>query len=394
MPWQECTVMDSRREFVMLAIQDGANIRALCRRFGISPKTGYKWLKRYAAGGVAGLVDRSRRPHTSPRRTPPELVERVCAMRRDPQTRTWGGRKIHHALVRDTVADVPAPSTITRILGDAALLRAEPDATATGRFARAAPNALWQLDFMGHRPLRQGRVHPLTLVDDHSRYLLMLTATDREDFATVQGLLTAGFQRWGLPWELLTDNGSPWGHEQTRQLRTIHPRAWTRFEVWLLRLGITVTHGRPAHPQTQGKVERVHGTIATDVFGTHVFADLAAAQDAFDAFRATYNHDRPHEALDYAVPADRYASSTRPYPETLPEPVYADDAEVRIVTGRGAISFRGYHIQIGKAFGGQRVGVVPTAVDGQFRVRFAHQPIGLFDLRTMDKASSQCYPCL
>lgn len=387
MPWLECTVMESRREFVMLAIQEGANVRELCRRFAISPKTGYKWLRRYADDGVAGLADRSRRPHLSPRQTPPTMVERICAMRRTPETRTWGGRKIHHALRRAAVADVPAPSTITRILADAALLRPDPDRTATTRFERAAPNDLWQLDFMGHRPLRQGRVHPLTLVDDHSRYLLTLTATDREDLATVQGVLTAWFRRWGLPWEVLTDNGSPWGHEQQRT------RAWTRFEVWLLRLGIAVTHGRPAHPQTQGKVERLHGTIASDVFGTQVFADLAAAQVAFDTFRSCYNHDRPHEALTWAVPAERYAGSARPYPETLPELVYADDAEVRIVTGRGAISFRGYHIQLGKAFGGQRVGIVPTAGDGQFRVLYAHQPIGRFDLRTMDKDRSRCYPC-
>jgi transposase InsO family protein len=393
MPWQECTVMESRREFVTLATREGANVRALCRRFGISPKTGYKWLARYAAAGVAGLADRSRRPHTSPRQTPAAIVARVCAMRRATATRTWGGRKIHHALLRAEVADVPAPSTITRILGDADLLRAEPDRPATGRFARATPNELWQLDFMGHRPLQQGRVHPLTLVDDHSRYLLTLMATDREDFATVQAILTACFRRWGLPWTILTDNGSPWGHEQTRQDRRIHARAWTRFEVWLLRLGITVTHGRPAHPQTQGKVERVHGTIATDVFGTRVFADLAAAQAAFDSFRTTYNHDRPHEALSWAVPAERYAVSPRSYPEMLPELAYADDAQVRVVAHNGAISFRGHRIQIGKAFGQQRVGIIPTAIDGQFRVLFAHQPIATFDLRSLDRTAPRCYPC-
>lgn len=387
MPWQECTVMESRREFVMLASQEGANVRALCRRFAISPKTGYKWMHRFAADGVVGLADRSRRPHTSPRQTPPAMVDRVCAMRRDPQRRTWGGRKIHHALVREAVADVPAPSTITRILGDAALLRTAPDRTAPGRFERAAPNDLWQLDFMGHRPLRQGRVHPLTLVDDHSRYLLTLTATDRENLATVQSILTTCFRQWGLPWEVLTDNGSPWGHEQQRT------RAWTRFEVWLLRLGITVTHGRPAHPQTQGKVERVHGTIATDVFGTQTFADLAAAQTAFDAFRSTYNHDRPHEALAWAVPADRYTASSRSFPEPLPELAYADDAQIRIVAPNGAISFQGHRLQMGKAFGGQRVGIVPTAVDGQFRVLFAHQPIALIDLRSLDRTAPQCYPC-
>jgi len=156
----------------------------------------------------------------------------------------------------------------------------------------------------------------------------------------------------------------------------------------LLRLGVTVTHGRPAHPQTQGKVERLHGTIATDVFGTQVFADLAAAQAAFDAFRVTYNHDRPHAALEYAVPTERYTASPRSYPEMLPELAYADDAAVRVVAHNGAISFQGHRIQIGKAFGQQRVGIIPTAVDGQFRVLFAHQPIAMFDLRSLDRRAA------
>lgn len=137
----------------------------------------------------------------------------------------------------------------------------------------------------------------------------------------------------------------------------------------------------------------MHGTIAADVFGTQIFADLAAAQVAFDAFRATYNHDRPHEALDYAVPADRYDVSPRRFPEALPELAYADDAQVRIVAHNGAISFQGRRIQIGKAFGGQRVGIVPTAVDGQFRVLFAHQPIARIDLRSLDRTAPRCYPC-
>lgn len=208
MPWQESTLMDQRRDFVALVHQEGANIRALCRRFGISAKTGYKLLHRYAAEGEAGLADRSRRPHTMPRHTPPAMVAEICAVR--VAHPTWGGRKIHHYLERQGVATVPAPSTITRILTHAGLRAPEPTRTAVGRFERAAPNELWQLDFMGHRPLRQGRVHPLTLIDDHSRYLLTLIAATTEDLATVQPALVACFRQWGLPWTILTDNGSPW----------------------------------------------------------------------------------------------------------------------------------------------------------------------------------------
>lgn len=385
MPWQECTVTDQREDFVALATQEGVNMCELCRRFGISPKTGYKLLHRYAQGGVAGLADRSRRPHTSPRQTPPEMVARICALRRE---HPWGGRKIHHRLIRDGVANVPAPSTITAILKREGLLVIDtrPVTGTFCRFERAAPNELWQMDFMGHKPLQHGgRVHPLTVVDDHSRYLLTLVAAGNEQQATVQPALITCFRQYGLPWAMLADNGPPWG--------TMDKAGWTQLEVWLLRLGITLVHGRPLHPQTQGKVERLHGTLATDVFGTQVFADLGCTQTAFDAFRVVYNHDRPHESLAYAVPADRYRMSARPYPETLPEITYADDAQVRVVGGNGTISFAGRRIQIGEAFRGLPVGVVATATDGVYRVQFGQQALGQLDLRQLRKGPSRCYLC-
>lgn len=385
MPWQECTVMDQRQDFVALAHREGVNMRELCRRFGISAKTGYKLLRRYEQDGVRSLADRSRRPQHSPRQTAPAIVDAICALRREHDK--GGGRKIHHRLLRDGWGDVPAPSTITAILKREGLLyTAQRPLTGTfRRFEHAAPNDLWQLDFMGHKPLQQGRLHPLTLLDDHSRYLLTLVATDVEDLATVQPILIACFQQVGLPWAILTDNGPPWGRQGAPE--------WTRFEVWLLRLGIDVRHGRPCHPQTQGKVERLHGTIGTDVFGTRVFADLDRTQRAFDTFRTVYNHDRPHESLDYAVPADRYRMSTRPYPATLPEISYADDAQVRLVGYNGTISVAGYRVQVGKAFAHLPVAVVPRATDGQFRVQFCHRQLGTFDLRTLDKAASRCYLC-
>jgi hypothetical protein len=197
MPWLECTVMDSRREFIMLATQEGANIRELCRRFAISPKTGYTWIRRYAEEGEAELADRARRPHSSPQATLPPVIDLVGDVRRAHPW--WGGRKLHHHPRRHHCPGVPAPSTITHILDDADPLRADPDRTATGRFERETPNALWQLDFMGHRPLRRGRVHPLTLLDDHSRYLLTLTATGQPDSAGQPSLSAHRFFRRGTP---------------------------------------------------------------------------------------------------------------------------------------------------------------------------------------------------
>lgn len=169
-----------------------------------------------------------------------------------------------------------------------------------------------QRDFTGHFPLDQGRCHPLPVLDEHSRFLLGLGACADEHGATVQAQLTALVRRDGLPGSLLCDNGPPWGNARAAQ-------ALTSVGVWLLRLGIAVIHGRPRHPQTQGKIERRNGTLTGDVIKRRRFADLAAVQTAFDAWRDSSNQDRPHEALDLATPITRSVVSPRGFPETLPE---------------------------------------------------------------------------
>ena len=368
MPWQERSRMDERREFVAFAAQEGANIAQVCRQFGISRKTGYKWLRRAAAGETDG-EDRSRRPHTAPTRTSPVMEERVLALRAAHPT--WGGRKLHHRLLADGVADVPAASTMTVILRRHDQLAAAPPPRDFIRFEHPAPNELWQLDFMGHRPLETGRVHPLTLLDDHSRFALTLLACAHEQQELVKQHLTAVLQHYGLPRAILSDNGSPWASAGRGGL--------TLLEAWLLRLGIDVWHGRVCHPQTQGKVERFHGTIAADVFAQRSFPDLAAAQAAFDRFRTGYNLERPHEALDYAVPASRYQPSPRPFPATLPEIVYAPDDVVRIVTVHGSIQWHGRRF-ISRGLVGQPVAVRPTLVDGYYAVIYCHRQVATIDL--------------
>jgi transposase InsO family protein len=344
--------MDLRREFVELASQEGANLRELCRRFGISAPTAYKWLARYTSEGEAGLRDRSRRPRRSPHQTPAAIEAGVLAVRdRFP---TWGGRKLHAWLTAHGGAAVPAPSTITRILARHDRL-ADPAASRQGpyqRFEAPAPNDLWQMDFKGHFALETGRCHPLSILDDHSRYLLALVACGDEQQATVQGHLIAVFTRYGLPRRILSDNGSCWSPNGNGGLSAL--------EVWLLQLGITVSHGRPYHPQTQGKVERFHRTLKAEVVSGAPFADLARCQVAFDRWRVHYNTERPHDALELAVPSSRYVLSPRAYPRALPAIDYAPEEVVRTVKADGFVAYRGGHYRIGKGWRGQRVALRPT----------------------------------
>lgn len=373
MPLKVCTAVDYREEFVVLADQPGANLRELCRRYRFSSRTGYKWLARYRQGGMAALADRARTPHHLPRQTAP-AVEVLVIAQRDAQP-TWGGRKLHAWLRQQGMADPPAPSTITRILHRHG--RIDPTAPTQGpwqRFEHPAPNDLWQLDFMGHRPLVHGRVHPLTILDDHSRFGLALVAAASQRRDPVQAQLTACFERYGLPQAILTDNGPPWGVSGGQGL--------TGLAAWLIRLGIRVLHGRPYHPQTQGKIERWHRTIGTDVFQFGRFPDLATAQAAFDRFRTTYNTERPHQALAMAVPASRYQPSPRPYPAALPAITYDPDDRVRIVRGKGEIHVGGRRIFLSEGLRGLPVGLRPTTVDGVCTVRFCQQEILTIDLRS------------
>jgi transposase InsO family protein len=367
------SAMDQWLEIVQRALTEGTNIRALCREYAVAPKTLYTKVARYQAEGVAGLLPRSRRPHTSPTRTAPVVEARVLALRTAHPT--WGGRKLQAVLAREGCTPLPAHTTITAILRRHGYLdgpRAGKPRAFT-RFERDQPNALWQLDFMGHRPMAGGRVHPLTIIDDHSRFGLGLFACPHEQGDLVQQHLISVFRRVGLPEAILADNGSLWANSA--------PSAITRLEVWWMRLGIQVLHGRPNHPQTQGKVERWHATIATEVFAQQCFLTLAAAQTAFDTFRHCYNTERPHESLDWEVPSARYQPSACRYPETLPEPPAGDAPTTQRVNANGYIRYDGRRLYVGEALGGLPVGLYPTTTDGIIAVRFCDQEIKHLDLR-------------
>jgi transposase InsO family protein len=371
MPWGEVSTVSLRSEFVRLAAAGGANVSELARRFGVSRKTAYKWLARHAAAGPAGLADRSRRPRTAPAATAPEVERAVLDLRAGHPA--WGGRKLRRRLLDQGAARVPAASTITAILRRHGRLGPPAGrARAFARFEHEAPNRLWQMDFKGPFPAGSGACHPLTVLDDHSRYAVGLVACPDETFGTVREGLTGVFRRYGLPERVLCDNGPPFGSWES---------PYTALGVWLLRLGVGVSHGRPYHPQTQGKDERFHRTLAAEVLAGRAFGDLGRCQAAFDAWRDVYNHERPHEALGLGVPAGRYAVSPRPYPEALPEPEYGPGDLVRKVQRDGTISFRGRDWRVGEAFRGQRVGVRPQA-DGVWAVYFSAHAVARIDARS------------
>lgn len=371
MPWQEMSTMNQREEFVRLARLEGINRRELCRRFGISAQTGYKWLRRFEAGEP--LEDRSRRPKVSPQQVCRGLEEAILSVRA--QHPAWGARKIGAVLSR-TRGDLPAVSTIHAVLRRHGCIgqreRTDPP---WQRFEEEAANRLWQMDFKGRVRLGNAQAcHPLTIVDDHSRFAVCLAACADQRTQTVQTHLENSFARYGLPDAFLVDNGSPWGSSY----RTTR---WTPLRVWLARLGVNVIYARPFHPQTKGKNERFNRTLNEEVLALRCYRTQDQLQKAFDRWRLVYNHHRPHEALSDKVPASRYRPSHRSWPRTLPEIRYDPGTITRKVPQTKAqVSFKGHLWPVPKAFKGHRLAIRQTALPGTYGVFFGANRVAKIDL--------------
>lgn len=347
MPWKAMDVRDQRVRFVVEACLGAKPMKALCTEFGISRPTGYLWLSRYRQQGVTGIAERSRRPHRSPGRTDEQREAEVIQLRQ--RFPDWGARKLGVLLRRQGIGLPDA--TIHRILLRNGLIQeADQHRPASKRFQREQPNQLWQMDFKGPRDWPQP-IGPLSVLDDHSRYLIALAAIGKPDGWLVKAQLGQAFQQCGVPEAMLMDHGTPWWNWQSFSGRT-------HLSLWLMRLGIRLYWSGVQHPQTQGKVERFHGSLqrAFDLRGT----PAEEPQAWLDAYRHEHNHIRPHQALQMQTPAQLWRPSPRPYNPCPPPWQYPEGAWTLKVDCQGTIDIKDRRWRIGKTLAGERVRIQPV----------------------------------
>ena len=371
MPWAERKVSQMREEFVKRVLAGEASKSALCREYGISRPTGDKWIKRYEGGEA--LEDRSRAPLKRPGETPEEMEREIVTYRQAHPA--IGARKLRRILENKGWQDVPSHSTINRIFAKNGLITKEASLAATPhqRFEKSEPNEMWQADYKGHFAMKNGqRCHPLNIIDDHSRFNLCCQALLTETFEEAKPVMVRLFQEYGMPISLLCDNGNPWGTAQSV--------GFSRFEVWLMELGVLTLHGRALHPQTQGKEESFNRSMTKELLKYATIADQPDAQRQFDAYRDFYNNERPHHALDLDTPSQRYTPSLRAYPKRIRPWEYPPDHELRRVKKTSDFNHGGQGYFLSEAFAGKDIAVYPSHIRGCITLQFRQFKIGRIDL--------------
>jgi transposase InsO family protein len=378
MAWQEVAPMEERVRFVVEAVREAGSFTALCREFGISRKTGYKWLVRYRARGVEGCRELSRRPRASPTRVPAAVEALVLRERhRHP---TWGPKKLREILgTTYGLTPVPAVSTIANLLTRHGLTRTtrrrRPGSAPDRRTRTAAthPNAVWAADFKGWFRTRDGqRCDPLTISDLASRYVLACRIVGGPRSAAVRPVFRRVFRRFGVPEVLRVDNGPPFGSRGVCGLSLL--------SAWWLQLGIQVEFLEPGHPEQNGAHERMHRTLKADTARPPA-ATPRAQQARFDRWRHTFNTERPHEALGMQRPADRYHRSARRYTDSPAPVVYPRHYEVRRVRSSGIVQWRNRGWYIGQALHRMAVGLTEVE-EARWAVYFGDLLLGYLDART------------
>ena len=375
MPWRVTSPMYQRQRFVLDAEHAPCTFAELCRRYGISRKTGYKGLDRYTRLGPDSLADRSHRPQQCPHATEPAVIHEILQLRKSWR---WGARKLHQLLLDDHPADqVPARATIHRILvrhgrvsrRRRSRVRAHPGRPQT---PITGPNVVWSVDFKGQFKTGDGRYcYPLTVQDAYSRYLLACEGLDGALLQPTQQVFRRLFREYGLPERIRSDNGQPFASCALGRL--------SQLSVWWLRLGIRPELIEPASPQQNGRHERMHRDLKAETARPPA-SSPATQQRRFDAFRRTFNEVRPHEALDQRRPATLYTPSDRLYVPQLRPITYPEHFEVRRVSTNGGIRWNRRWVNVSHILATLPVGLEPLA-SGTWNVFFGPVHLGWLDER-------------
>jgi len=378
MPWKENRVLDQRSEFVMRAARKEMSFARLCREYGISAKTGYKWKARYLVEGVKGLADQSRRPKHNPEQACEEVVCRVVRIKQ--AHRFWGPRKIHDVYCRSNGGTGVSLSTVKRILRKAGLVEKRKVRTASAcgtienRVAAEAPNELWTVDFKGWwYSTDQKRVEPLTVQDAYSRYVLCAEIVADARTETVSKSFERLFARYGLPKSIRSDNGAPFASYRS-------PLGLSRLSAWWVSLGIGLDRIRPGHPEENGGHERMHRDLSREV-ERHIACEWSSQQPALDVWRRERNEERPHEALGMRMPAEVYQKSKRVWRPGKTELEYPHSYQQRSVTEAGQITVDGVQVRISAALWGWKVGLKKLC-EKSYSVWFGALHLGVLDLET------------
>ncbi len=373
MCWQETDALGERQRFVHLYESRAFTMSELCERFGVSRPTGYVWFDRYLQEGADGLLERSRHPHTSPNRTPPEIESSIVRVRQ--QHPRWGPVTVVGYLRRRHPKKTwPAPSTAGEILKRHGLVeprRKRRRVRHPGRpyLPMQAPNDTWAADFKGEFKTRDGRYcYPLTITDGHSRFLLACRGRLTTSYEVARPVFEETFRTYGLPHQILSDGGSPFGSTALAGL--------SRLGVWWVKLGIQPVHIQPGHPEQNGRHERMHRTLAPTT--RPPAGNLSAQQRRFSQFMTEYNEVRPHRALDLQTPSELYTPSPRPYSGRTPEIEYPAHFEVRKADVGGRISWHDRPLRVSKVLRGELIGLEPIE-ERLYHVYFGPLLLGVFD---------------
>jgi transposase InsO family protein len=369
MAWGAKDVSERRLQFVIRASSGKEEMKALCGEFQISRPTGYLWLERYrSCPQLEQLAESSRRPRRSPKETTAPIQNRLVELRQ--QYPEWGARKLVVLLQREGIV-LPRITAHRILLRQGWIAREDQHRPAPKRFEREAPNQLWQMDFKGMPDSRKGCL-PLVLLDDHSRYLVGLFDTQGTQAEPVREKLEHAFEQHGLPEAMLMDHGTPWWNMQAAS-------GWTWLTVWLMRHGIRLYMSGIRHPQTQGKVERLNGSMEAAMRKRPKPAGQSW-QAWLDRHRQEHNHVRPHEALHMDVPAQHWSPSTRPFHRQPQRWDYTDPKNVRLVRQNGSIGLQGGCYFVSRAFIGEQVQL--EFLDDRVVVYFCRTPVREFNLKT------------